>query len=369
MVKLKEETLKDNLISLKDEIMKIHYGDETELKRVIDKAMLYVKAINPDTELISEMDRNHFYGYVLDDEVEATKNWENGKKIVCNAIDLIIEEAEINERPIEEKVIKKEMGNVNLRKIFISHKSEDSMLIDGFVELLEALGLNHEHIIYTSKDGYGIPFGENIYDYLKATLNDETMMIFMLSNNYYKSVACLNEMGASWVNSTQSFAFMLPLFSYQEIEGSIDPMGIASQLNNRHKLTELKNFITEKFELTRIRDEIWEEKREKFITDYNNKLTIYYSNNNPYRVRFYEFDEINKTLLYRVLNDSDNKVKFRNIELYFEVNGSEEVVKITDDKIFLPRENCIRVHELDEDIFERLSWGVSTRSSCNFKKL
>lgn len=350
--------------------MKVSYEDEAELKRVIDKAIMYARVINPNSEFISDIDSNNFYLDIWDSEVEGIKTWEKGKIIVCNAIDLILEEIEMIEAKINrEEENDTEKNSEKLKRIFISHKSEDSLLIDGFVELLEALGLNHEHIIYTSKDGYGIPFGDNIYDYLKATLNDETMMIFMLSNNYYKSVACLNEMGASWVNSNKSFAFMLPMFSYQEIEGSIDPRGIASLLSNRHKLTELKNFITEKFELTPIRDEIWEEKRNKFVDEYINKSEQYCIINKPYKVQFYKFDETNKSLLYRVTNNSDNRVMFRNIELYFEVDGSEEIVKIVDSKIFQPRENCVRIYDVGEELFEKISWGKLTRNSCNYKTL
>jgi hypothetical protein len=60
---------------------------------------------------------------------------------------------------------------------------------------------------------------------------------------------------------------------------------------------------------------------------------------------------------------------FRNIELYFEVDGSEEIVKIVDSKIFQPRENCVRIYDVGEELFEKISWGKLTRNSCNYKTL
>lgn len=42
-----------------------------------------------------------------------------------------------------------------------------------------------------------LPNGEDIFDYLNKALNDEIYVLFFLSDNYYSSTVCLNEMGAA----------------------------------------------------------------------------------------------------------------------------------------------------------------------------
>nr|WP_187307761.1 hypothetical protein [Ruminococcus sp. AF46-10NS] len=50
----------------------------------------------------------------------------------------------------------------------------------------------------------------------------------MLSDNYYSSVACLNEMGATWVLKKEYRSILLPGL-IQKIEGAINPNKIANK--------------------------------------------------------------------------------------------------------------------------------------------
>ena len=54
----------------------------------------------------------------------------------------------------------------------------------------------------------------------------------MLSDNYYKSPACLNEMGAAWVLKKEYRSILLPGFDYKEIEGAINPRKIGIKLDD-----------------------------------------------------------------------------------------------------------------------------------------
>lgn len=80
--------------------------------------------------------------------------------------------------------------------LFISHAEKDSILIEKFVDLLYDMGIPEESMFCSSISEIGVPIKEDIYEYLRNLLDSEQVIpIFMLSDNYYASAACLNEMG------------------------------------------------------------------------------------------------------------------------------------------------------------------------------
>ena len=83
-------------------------------------------------------------------------------------------------------------------KVFISHSSQDKDYVSCIVDFLEDIGLTQEQLFCSSIPGYGIPLDEDIYDYLKQQFQEHNLhVILVLSDNYYQSVACMNEMGAA----------------------------------------------------------------------------------------------------------------------------------------------------------------------------
>ncbi|MGR5903129.1 TIR domain-containing protein [Bacillus cereus] len=137
-------------------------------------------------------------------------------------------------------------------KIFISHSSKDKKYGEALVKFLRGLGLQRNQIIFTSDDDYGIPLDMNIFEYLKAQINEGAYMIYLLSNNYYDSVACLNEMGAAWVVQNDYTVIGIPDFSFDNPKfssGAIDPRRIGFTLDNKKRLVEFKNKILDRFQL------------------------------------------------------------------------------------------------------------------------
>ncbi len=47
---------------------------------------------------------------------------------------------------------------------------------------------------------------ENIFKWLKGRISEKPFVIYLLSPEYFSSVACLNEMGAAWVVENQHVA-------------------------------------------------------------------------------------------------------------------------------------------------------------------
>ena len=157
-------------------------------------------------------------------------------------------------------------------KIFISHSSEDVKMVSRFVDLLADMGLTNEELFCSSVPDYGIPLNEDIYDYLASLFrNYDIYVIFMLSQNYYNSPACLNEMGAAWVLKSDYTSVLLPGFSYQEIEGAVNPNKIGFKLDDedellKRRLGELIHILAERTGKS-IPEMRWERKRNDYVED------------------------------------------------------------------------------------------------------
>ena len=137
--------------------------------------------------------------------------------------------------------------------------------------MLRTIGFNKNNLFCSSFPGYDIPEGEDIYDFLRDRLTGyELFVIFVLSDNYYKSAACLNEMGAAWVLKANYSTIILPGFQIPEIKGSVNPRKMAVVLEDSKrvngKLNQLKDRLIEFFGLPETEDDtIWENDRNKFI--------------------------------------------------------------------------------------------------------
>ena len=157
-------------------------------------------------------------------------------------------------------------------KIFISHSSDDCEYVKLIVNFLESIGLNNETLFCSSIPEYGIPLNEDIYDYLKKQFDEYNLyIIFVLSKNYYKSVACLNEMGAAWVLKNKYSTFLLPEFNFEEIRGAINPRKIGISLDSPNEninelMVQLKDTIIEDFHLPKISESHFISKLSMFTT-------------------------------------------------------------------------------------------------------
>lgn len=167
--------------------------------------------------------------------------------------------------------LEKSEDNVMLKpKIFISHASSDLKYVEPFVELLADIGLTNDNLFCSSVPDYAIPLNQDIYDYLASLFcNYKLYVVFMLSNNYYESPVCLNEMGAAWVLKSEYTSILLPRFEYREIKGAVNPNKIGMKLDDeeellKKRLGELKNLISKEFGIS-VPDMRWEKKRNDFI--------------------------------------------------------------------------------------------------------
>jgi hypothetical protein len=164
------------------------------------------------------------------------------------------------ERKVGEKGMEAELGY----KIFISHSSKDENICTAFVHLLEILGVPEQNILYSSSERFGIPADMDIFDYLRSSIVERFTVFYMLSDNYYNSVYCLNEMGAAWINQNDYSIYLLPSLS-RSIDGVINSSKKGYRLDNMINLNQLRTKISNDFNFT-ISDNKWDEEKERFLS-------------------------------------------------------------------------------------------------------
>ena len=158
-------------------------------------------------------------------------------------------------------------------KIFISHSTEDKPIVEKFVTMLEQMGVKQDQLFCSSVAGYGIPQGAgDLYDFIRNEMsNDNLFVIMMLSKNYYKSPACLNEMGAAWIKQSIYQSILLPGFQYSKIEGAVNPRDMSFRLsdkeNRKYALNDLKDRIIGHLEMDDISQNRWERIRDTFLAE------------------------------------------------------------------------------------------------------
>ena len=257
---------------------------------------------------------------------------------------------------------------VKPKKIFISHSTDDREFVDKLVALLEKMGVQNKQLFCSSIQGYGIPQGSgDLYNFIRNEMsNDNLFVIMMLSENYYNSPVCLNEMGAAWVKQSKYQSILLPNFNYPDIKGAINPRDISfklnDELNRKVALNELKDRIIDYLGLNNIDYNVWERIRDTFfkevdqivikpnvvkksipvttemsivdLTD-NEKIILYYVHINKVRtlkksdvlmwVKTSELDNVNIESAFDLLS-ADGKNKFVDETLTFDVGFFRYVI-------------------------------------------
>lgn len=221
-------------------------------------------------------------------------------------------------------------------KIFISHSSRDLAFVQPLVELFEHIGLNPQNMFCSSVAGYNVPLDSNIYNYLKEQFqNYDLRVIFILSENYYKSPASLNEMGAAWVLQHRYTSVLLPQFDFRDVKGVIDQMRISIKLDSERyelkaRLNELRDVLVSEIGLkvSSFSQNIWERHRDEFV-DKVNSVEIYWKQLRQLREKnkplgewvlpLQKLIEINSAsydamymlgTIYAEMNDMENAIKY-----------------------------------------------------------
>jgi len=156
-------------------------------------------------------------------------------------------------------------------KIFISHSSDDKDVVEKAIDILEAIGVPNSKIFCSSFEGYGVKLGEDFLERIKRELNNDVMVLFILTSNFYTSPISLCEMGASWVKTNKQILILIPPFEYSQIKG-VFPTLHSMKINEQSKLNSLKDSVIEFMGLNILNTSIWERKRNKILKEINEIL-------------------------------------------------------------------------------------------------
>lgn len=130
---------------------------------------------------------------------------------------------------------------INENKIFISHSSKDSVLVNKFIDgvLILGMGLLKKNIFCTSKYGTDIKTGNDFKKVIKEELEGCIAVVQIITKNYKESGVCMNEMGAAWVLCDIVIPIVAQPFDYDV--GFINHSTVQLKLNSSKDLIKMYN--------------------------------------------------------------------------------------------------------------------------------
>ena len=162
---------------------------------------------------------------------------------ICNKVLELMVVDELDEKTQLQKQRQETNKQTKKYKIFISHSSIDSQIGEKFLDVLDDLGINKNNIFYSSKYHTGVQVGKDFHKVIKKALQESEVVIFLLTKNFYKSAACLNEMGASWIMEKEIIPVLLDGLTVHDMQGFIDSHYIA-YIPNKDNDFKLKSVLT-----------------------------------------------------------------------------------------------------------------------------
>jgi len=169
------------------------------------------------------------------------------------------------------KITTQKTNTMKAKKIFISHSIKDKNIVQETIQVLESIGVESDKIYCSSFEGYGTPLGENYLEFLKKELNDDILVLFILSNNFFDSNICLSEMGAVWVLSRNQIPIYIPPFKPEDVKG-VFPTTQGFHIDKRHQINLLKERIEKEFKIDPINSVKWGLRLDRILKDINEHI-------------------------------------------------------------------------------------------------
>ena len=131
----------------------------------------------------------------------------------------------------------------NIKSIFISHRSIDKDIADIFEEFLTQCGVPSNDIFCSSLPGNDVQ--QFISKEIKQALQTSIINIVILSNDFYKSPYCQNELGIIWFLDVPKIAICLPEINDSNMEGFFNNENKLRRLDNRFDISTIYDIIQE----------------------------------------------------------------------------------------------------------------------------
>ena len=229
-----------------------------------------------------------------------------------------------------------------MKKIFISHRSLDSALVDELVQYLENIGIDKDEIMYTSADSCGVQYDLGLE--VKEALNTAEKFIVILSPYYYESIYCCNELGYIWATGKVPIIFGLPgVDSDKDYKGFVNNGWLIRRLNNSRHIDflfqELQAFSKKEF--TSVVKQ--KEYKDTYLSKINKAIERYSINKKTKDKEKYEPEKIididsliqnnyymdKELLLFRYLHDTNNYIWGISENIQHDIKAWEKKNRIT----------------------------------------
>lgn len=183
-----------------------------------------------------------------------------------------------------------------MKKVFISHSSKDSKVVELFAEVIlcSGLGVKAEDIFASSIDGHKVIVGNNWRDEIKQNIQNAKVVFAIVTPNYKKSEICQNELGATWILSNR----IIPLYISPITPSCVGPLLSSlqvEQIDNEKSIDRIREIIKNELNLAdgEIPADKWDEKKQEFLSRFSSlnldfSDTIYSREKNVLIDRFLE---------------------------------------------------------------------------------
>lgn len=282
-------------------------------------------------------------------------------------------------------------------KIFISHSHNDEILVDKFVDLLDTgCGVKRADIFCSSLPGMGVEPGKDFLKHIKDEMDSPLLVILFLSENYYESVFCVCELGATWVLDRSIFPIIVPPLKISDVKATLATTHMGS-VNDSVYLDQLRDNISPMEGIEKVKTATWSVKKDLFLQQFPEirrqlpkpttvSLQQYEQLEEKYNILFNELLELNKQLdeekeLNKKLRQTKDKEEFNRLllennkfmKIFEDMTGSvtasldnlPRVVRIAlfyswNDKIYYPENSedaDMASHHVDKGYLIELSDG------------
>jgi L-amino acid N-acyltransferase YncA len=156
-----------------------------------------------------------------------------------------------------------------MKRIFVSHASQDAALVDEFVDTLivEGCGLRRDDVFYSSRAEMGIESGVELMARLRTVVAQARLVIAVVTPAYPTLPVCAAELGAAWgrENPEEFFPIMVPGMSRAELRGTVLEGMMIEPLDNSVALDELHDRVCEVTD-TAGSARTWSRAKDKWLT-------------------------------------------------------------------------------------------------------
>jgi chaperonin cofactor prefoldin len=213
-------------------------------------------------------------------------------------------------------------------KLFVSHSTKDIALVEHFIEFLEsAMRVSADEIYCTSLNGT-IPTGVNFVEHMKQHITSAELVLFLITENYFKSPFCIAEMGAAWGLNQNIYPVVVEPLKY-DVLGSTPLAGIqAIKLNSDSDITKMYQEFVDKGISSSMQLVRFNKKLPNFIEQLND--VIVKPENNYISIE--EYNKINSELNEIIDENSKYEDKIKGLNQYISelenVKDKQEVLNL-----------------------------------------